>query len=179
MAAQQTKAPAGKAPFLQGSVIWQKKGPLPVWAWAIIGLALVFIIMWWRRNQQASTDPGFYRDELPGDQGAPPIFIVPQAPVSPVTILPAPPATVPTAPPGGGSAPPMALPTQLTAPANKNLYEWIDEVNRANPGLEFNFGKLDLYNPGWRNSGLVWSPTPGNPSAKTPTLTAPRSFRVR
>lgn len=180
--AQDTAAPA-KAPFLPGSILWQRKGPLPVWAWALVGLALVFVIMWWRRNRaEPQGGQGYYRDELPGDQGAPPIFVMPPSipPNVTVPITVQPPATVPPAPPGGGAGPPTVLPSTAVAPAGKNLYEWIDELNTANPGLAFNFGKLDLYNPNWRNtSGLYWESTPGNPNAKTPKLKSSRSFRIR
>lgn len=86
-------------PFLKGSIIWQKKGPLPVWAWAAIGLGVVLAVSMWRRNKAEATstevatgDPG----TLPGNQSAGPIFVVPGAATPAVNV------TVPTAPPGAG-----------------------------------------------------------------------------
>lgn len=110
-----TSAPATTAqgPFLKGSILWQKKGPLPVWAWALIGLGVVLAISMWRRNSAASTatEAATGSDELPGDQTAPPVFVVPQAATPAVNVtVETPPATVPTAPPGGGRDAPPGVP---------------------------------------------------------------------
>lgn len=111
MATATSSAPAQRAPFAQGSIIWRKVGPLPAWAWALIVVGLIIAWQAWRaRNaatEQASggaVDP----EQLPGDQTAPPVFIVPQAPTPPVIVNPV--ITVPTAPPGGGANPPTQPP---------------------------------------------------------------------
>lgn len=115
-----TQAPAatGKQPFMKGSIIWEKKGPLPVWAWALIFLAGLLLFVLWRRNLAATAAATTTGDEtiLPGNQSPPPVFIVPQAATPavqvPINVLPAPvtPATVPAAPPGGGAPPPAQAP---------------------------------------------------------------------
>jgi hypothetical protein len=137
--------PAAKtadAPFLKQSIIWQRKGPLPVWAWLIVGLAVVFVVVWWRRNRaQATADETAtgYVDELPGDQSAPTIFVVPSAATpavnvtNPITVVPHP-ATVPTAPPGGGSPPPTAPPvTPKPTPKPPGTYKTVVTYTSKNP----------------------------------------------
>ncbi len=115
---QAQPANSSKAPFMKGSIIWEKRGPLPVWAWLLIGLALLLLVVMWRRNLNGDANAIATGDEtaLPGNQAAPPIFIVPQAPTPavqvPINVLPSPaaPATVPTAPPGAGAPPPTQAP---------------------------------------------------------------------
>lgn len=101
-----------RAPFAQGSIIWRRFGPLPVWAWALIVVGAIIAFQAWRARGTATeqatggaTDP----DALPGDQTAPPIFIVPQA-ATPAVNVTVPITTVPGAPPGGGSNPPTTPP---------------------------------------------------------------------
>lgn len=110
-AAEPGKTTTVTPPFAKGSIIWEKKGPLPVWGWALIGLALVLLVVWWRRDKAEATANQVatnYTDELPGDQSAPAIFILPPeaARRSPTpNDMPRwrrPPATVPEAPPGSG-----------------------------------------------------------------------------
>jgi hypothetical protein len=177
------KAKQGKAPFMAGSMIWQKKGPLPVWAWIVIGLSLLFVVTWWRRNKAAATESneavtGIYRDELPGNQGVP-VFVVPQAPAAPVTILPpppppTPPVTVPEAPPGGGAPPPMQLPEFMQVPTEQNLYTWFS-------GQGTNFAAVDAWNPGWRDrdKSLWWKANPDGSNNKIPQLKTPLVLKVR
>jgi hypothetical protein len=176
-----TETPAAtKAPFLPKSMLWQKKGPLPVWAWILIGLTLLFVVTWWRRNQAASQEnteaaTGYYNHQLPGNQGAPPIFVVPQAPVSPVTILPPPPpATVPAAPPAGGSNPPLQLPEFMQVPTEQNLYTWFS-------GQGTKFEQIDMWNPGWRDrdKSLYWVKNPDGSNNKIPMLKTPLVLKVR
>lgn len=131
---RRARSGAKTPPFAKGSVIWQQKGPLPVWAWALVVLLAVLVFTWWRRNRATATATEAttgYTSQLPGDQSAPPVFIVPVSPPPPVNVAPAdvtvnptinvpppivtpsvvpPPATVPTAPPAGGSPPPVAPP---------------------------------------------------------------------
>jgi len=166
-----TTAPPARtsAPFAKGSIIWEKKGPLPVWAWAGLLLGLVLIVVMWRRNKtqaEANTAATGGADYgiLPGTQGAPAIFVVPQ--VGGTTIPsdhqprtpsprdmprrrrhpgPVPPdTTTPPAPPGGGrqdppgTPPPPSLPqipASLTAPANTNLYNWSQQVESQYTGF--------------------------------------------
>jgi len=149
-------AKTSTAPFMKQSVIWQRKGPLPVWAWLIVGLAVVFVVVWWRRNRAAaeSTEAATgYEDELPGDQSAPPIFIVPSAATpavnvnNPITVVPGPVVTVPTAPPAGGSPPPVTPPKPAPTP-----------VPKPPPGKKVSVVKFTTRNPPW-NSTLwgIWN----------------------
>lgn len=140
--ATETRQDAG--PFLKNSVIWQKKGPLPVWGWMIVGLALIFIVVWWRRNRSASVATEAATGEPGGDQSAPPIFIIPPGPpgMPGPPGPPGPPGTVPPAPPAGGSPPPLQIPTTVSVPLNKNLYEWVNELNAGYPGLDTSFVKM-------------------------------------
>lgn len=182
--ATETAPAQGKAPFLPKSIIWQKKGPLPIWAWILIGLLVLFVVTWWRRNQQSAAQnkeaSTGYVDELPGDQSANPIFIVPQAPVSPVTILPTPPPvtgppnTVPPAPPGGGTNPPLQLPAFVEVPVNTNLYEWFTSQGTS-------FAAVDSWNPGWRtkDKSLQWYENPVKGGDKIPKLKTPLVLKVR
>ena len=90
MAVDQTPTQTSE-PFLKGSLIWRKMGPLPVWAWALIVLGVALAWVSWRRNRAAGNEAATgYTDELPGNQSAPAIFVVPQV-------------TVPSAPPAGAS----------------------------------------------------------------------------
>jgi len=118
------------APFLQGSIIWQKKGPLPVWGWMALVLGVALIWAWLRRRNAPTDTTGGMVDELPGDQTAGPIFIVPSAaapavnvvlptPVTPPTTPPVtPPTTPPPVPPGGGRDTPPGNPVP-TSPGTK------------------------------------------------------------
>lgn len=110
MPTDNTAAAGGQPPFARGSMIWRKAGPLPMWAWGLILLGVALAWSLWRRNRAAGeASTAAAGEELPGDQTAPPVFVVPQAPVSPVVVTP-PPATVPPAPPGGGRELPPAPP---------------------------------------------------------------------
>lgn len=102
--------------FLRGSIIWQRKAGLPVWAWGGIALVLVLVIVWWRGRGQADANSTTTGDEdVPGNQTPPPVFIVPQAPnpiiTTPITV------TVPEAPPGGGRPGPPPVPPGMPPPA--------------------------------------------------------------
>lgn len=183
MAAPAPAKPGGKFAFNK-AMLTERKGPLPVWAWLAIGVAVLLVVAWWRRNQRAAADEaavGYPRDELPGDQGAPPIFVVPPAATPPVNVNV--PVTVPTAPPGAGAPPPGGTPAQLPttaeAAADEDLYAWVVRLNEKHPGLNLDFGKLDLFNPGWRDKfGLYWVPVPGA-NYKIPKLRSAKTFRIR
>lgn len=122
-------------PFMKGSIIWQKKGPLPVWAWALILLGVVLAVSLWRSNRaggEANEAATGYTDELPGDQTAPPVFIVPQA-ATPQVIVNNVPATVPTAPPGGGREAPPGTPKPAPPPAVKKEKVTVTKYTSKNP----------------------------------------------
>lgn len=149
-------------PFAKGSIIWEKKGPLPVWAWAGLVLGLVLIVVMWRRNKTQgeanyAATGGMDYGPLAGTQGAPAIFVVPQVGG---TVIPngdkkkpsprdmprrrTPDQTTPPAPPGGGRqdppgtpAPPglPQIPASLTVPANENLYAWSQNVEGQYTGF--------------------------------------------
>jgi nucleoid-associated protein YgaU len=114
---QAVKTPSDP-PFAKGSIIWRKQGPLPVWAWTLIALLVLFAVVWWRRNKAAAVDAeaSTSYEQLPGDQTAPPVFIVPAGQPGPAGPAgPAgPPGTVPPAPPGGGRPTPPAPPKPPT-----------------------------------------------------------------
>lgn len=121
-----TQTPPSSPPFAKGSIIWEKKGPLPVWAWALIVLGLLLLWSWWRRNKATGDATAVATGDettLPGDQTPPPVFILPQAtpPAVNVTV----PVTVPTAPPAGGSPPPVAPPPTATTPKPKPVGEYV------------------------------------------------------
>jgi hypothetical protein len=125
-------------PFLKDSIIWERKGPLPVWAWALMLLLVVLVYSWWRRNRAAATateQTTGYVDELPGGQTAPPIFIVPPANPPPVNVTTPVTVTVPPAPPGGGAPPPpMPPPTPNNPkPAAPGLFVTVAKWTRTNP----------------------------------------------
>lgn len=106
------------------SLLMQKRGPLPVWAWIALVLVLALTFAWWRaRGTNAAANAVATGDDtaLPGDQSAPSVFIVPAGPTGPAgspgpagSAGPAgpvgPPATVPPAPPGGGRTDPPGVP---------------------------------------------------------------------
>lgn len=101
------------SPASGGSLLTRKYGPLPVWAWASIGLGLLVIVLYMRGSTApgdapSSDAPG---DEVGGDGRTGPIFILP--PVNTPTVVVTPPATPVTAPPGGGRPG-----SPSTAPAN-------------------------------------------------------------
>ena len=109
MAAPTQAAPPAKGPFLKNSIIWEKKGPLPVWAWALIVLGLVLAVTMWRKNKAASDTTTTDVGNVPANQAAPPIFIMPQGPAPNVTV------TVPAAPPGAGRPGPPRNPKPPTS----------------------------------------------------------------
>lgn len=147
VAAQQSQ------PFAKGSIIWEKKGPLPVWAWALLGLLAVLVFTVWRRNrsgaQATEAATGYSADTgLPAGTNMTPIFIVPQAPTPAVTFTPnnmprrgrpsgaggggggtGGGGTVPTAPPAAGRDMwPEQGPDLYDLPAGANMYEFVDKI---------------------------------------------------
>jgi hypothetical protein len=106
--ATQTPPAQTTAPFAPGSIIWQRKGPLPVWAWALLLLGAVLAWSMWRKNRSAADATAIATGDgtpLPGDQTPPPVFVVPQA-ATPAVNVTVPITTVPTAPPAAGAPPP-------------------------------------------------------------------------
>lgn len=110
---QQQPPRASKPPFAAGSIIWRRVGPLPVWAWSLIGIGLAVIALQWRRNRaEAEVQPS---DQHPYVWAIPPAMpprvtlpievVVPQPPQLPTT----PPAT----PPAGGTTPPYNPPVYV------------------------------------------------------------------
>ena len=161
-------APVARRPFMQDSIIWERKGPLPVWGWAAAVLLLALGYAWFRRGKAdkaaASSATGGLKDELPGDQTAPTIFLLPvNSPgqvgspnsmpkhrprhVPPGTTPP--PATVPEAPPAAGSPPPVAtpaaqkpwIPDTVDVPANTNLYNFSQELENTYQGWQAEWTK--------------------------------------
>lgn len=130
------------------ALLKEKRGPLPVWAWVLIGLGVLLAVEWWRRNRAAAAaaattgdTPTGYRDELPGQQHYPsPIFIVPGATTPPVNVgpivlpppteqpppppSPPPPTTPPTTPPAGGSPTPTPPGIYVTVAPWGNPAPW-------------------------------------------------------
>ncbi len=101
-----------------GSLLTRKDfAGMPNWVWmgGLLLLAIVYAL--WQRNKEeavaAATDD--QEDELPGDQTAPPIFILPQNPQPTVPIN----ITIPPAPPGGGRPLPPVTPPVTPAPVPK------------------------------------------------------------
>lgn len=122
-------------PFARGSLIWQKRGPLPVWAWMLIGLLGLLVFTWWRRNRTAAASGKGEIPVVPGSQQQTPVFIVQPTP-----------ATPPHCPPGGGRpAPPAANPGSPFPPPPETVSTvggqtsdpWINDMT-ARYGLYWN-----------------------------------------
>ncbi len=175
-----TKSP----PFAKGSIIWEKKGPLPVWAWALILLGLVLAVVMWRKNKNAADatevatgDPS----ALPGNQSAGPIFIVPQAATPAVNV------TVPTAPPGAGRPwPPRATPPIPSAPAQLPAFtnvkagmvvdDWINGLQAA--GYNVYWNQLVEWNKNQGPGGIMGNVTASNDPRKR-VFKYDTAYRVR
>lgn len=114
-------APAQTAPAKSGprALLTEKRGPLPVWAWLALGLALLLGVVLWRRNRASAGNAVATGDddEVGGDQTAPAVFIIPPGPAPVVNINGV--ETAPAAPPGAGSPPPGVPSTPGPVP-NKN-----------------------------------------------------------
>lgn len=128
--------PAAKPAGGKRSILFEKKGPLPVWAWALILLGVLLAWSVWRRNKTDKAATATTTGDgtpLPGDQTAPPVFIVPPATPPPVNVT-VPITTVPTAPPGAGSPPPVTPPsTPGPKPAPPGLYVTVAKYTSKNP----------------------------------------------
>jgi hypothetical protein len=140
------------------SMLSRRYGGVPVWAYVAGVLALLLVVAWWRAKRNAAANATATGDEepLPGDQAAPPVFIVPQppGPTIPVTVnLPPLPATVPPAPPGGGRPGPPGVPPKPIPSA---------------PGILVPVAKFTTKNPPW-NSTLsgIFAHFKGKTSAKS------------
>lgn len=105
----------GNEPFLKGSVIWRKVGPLPAWAWMGLALGALLAFSVWRKNR-AQSEAGSPADSISaplGNQTAPYVFVselhqtIPQTPIN---------ITVPGAPPGGGRPDPPTTPPTTNPP---------------------------------------------------------------
>lgn len=95
-------------------MLTRKVGPLPVWVWAVIGLALAIIYKTIMANRAASaaaaaqTDPGTGVQLIGGDQTPPVVFQNFTNVTTPITV-----------PPGGGRMfPPVMPPVGTTPPVN-------------------------------------------------------------
>lgn len=137
MAAPATTS-TSSAPFLKGSIIWEKRGPLPVWAWALIVLGLVLAITMWRRNRAAADPtPQEVGTDYPDNLDNRPIFVVPQG-ANPIVNVDVPitnelPATVPNAPPGGGRPNPPAKAPKQPAPKSPGKFIPVAKWTAKNP----------------------------------------------
>lgn len=132
--AQRNAAPAGGG---VRATLMRRYGGVPVWAYVAVILALLLIVAYWRARRTDATATAVATGdgtELPGDQAAPPVFIVPAGPAGPPGAPGAPgapgipgpagpPATVPPAPPGGGrTTPPATVPApKPTAPVGVTI----------------------------------------------------------
>lgn len=111
----------------QTSLLTSKWGPLPVWGWSLIGLAVAWIYAKWRASQQdkanqdtaTPADTGMGTDQT---QAVAPQFVIENnlpSESSPVTAPATPP--VQSTPPGTSSHPPVVVPpgrgTPIPAPA--------------------------------------------------------------
>jgi hypothetical protein len=97
----------------EGSVWTEKKGPLPVWAWAGLGLGGAVLYASWKRNKAASDssssdDSGdVTAHDVNGNSALQPTYAFVDADTTNVTVQ--------AAPPGGGRPPtPMPLPAPVT-----------------------------------------------------------------
>jgi hypothetical protein len=103
------------------SIFKRKTGPLANWMWMALLLLAALLYALWKRNR-ASADVNAVEEgpseELPGDQTAPPVFILPQnpQPTVPVNVTVNNPATPPSAPPVG-SKPVTPLPSVQPKPS--------------------------------------------------------------
>jgi cytoskeletal protein RodZ len=97
-------------PGAQHTLLTSKWGPLPVWAWALAGLAAAWLYAKWRSNQAATADTT--TADTSGDaqsQDVAPQFIIENnlpptsTPSAPVSTTPAPPVVTP---PGTTPSPP-------------------------------------------------------------------------
>lgn len=160
----------GSRPFAQNSIIWERKGPLPVWAWALLVLAGALVIAWWRRNRSAGKAAQVatgYTDELPGDQSAPIILIAPQpSSPSPLMMPRRRRGTAEGTPPGAGRdrSPGARALEEITAKEGWNLDGLIADVQSYDPG--FTEQKFMQLNPGVKlgqsnAGGWVSSSNPG------------------
>lgn len=126
-----TSAPAGASRYK--AMLLEKKGPLPVWAWAAIVLAVLLLVVMWRRNRQSAADEASAGTgtESMRNAGAPFVFNVPLGPTPAVNVTVDPNSTVPSSPPGGGGGPsPSQAPTTVSAPGPEtNLYDWVADLN--------------------------------------------------
>jgi hypothetical protein len=164
-------------PFAKGSIIWERKGPLPVWAWALIGLLVVLVFTWWRRNRASANEAatgGAVDQALPGDQGAPPVFIMPPS-VSPIVnvspvvkVKTPPPTTVPPAPPAAGREDPPGVPamnpdkakTHTQGHAGENVYDWAHYYFGPFVPLNKAFAEWERINAQFNpRSNVKWLPT--------------------
>lgn len=113
-----------------------KKGPFPIWVWALFLVGGLVVVLYVRSRMSSSTaasdtSTGSSTDPTAPNLNQSPIFIVPQAPVPSITVTPAPSGgdvhkTHPQAPAGGGRpsppattpppAPPSAPPAAATPP---------------------------------------------------------------
>lgn len=116
------------------SIFKRKTGPLANWVWMGILLLAALVYALWKRNRSGANnvEEGPAEEEVPGDQSAPPVFILPQnpQPTVPVNVTVNNPATPPSAPPVG-SKPVTPLPSvqpKPSAPAKPSAVAY-DTVN--------------------------------------------------
>lgn len=97
-----------------GSLLARKWGPMPVWAWALIGLAVAWGIAKYRSTKAAAAAAADATNLTTADgQAVAPQFVIennmPFSPSAPVTVPAGPPAPVVT-PPGTAPGPPVVKP---------------------------------------------------------------------
>lgn len=115
-----TTTPTGRQPFLQGSIIWRKVYGVPVWAAALVLVAVLVLVVSWRRAR-ATTAVGLQSVGAPPIEGYPaPIVNVPPPVVQVI------PTTPPNVPPAGGA-------TQPTVPTPLGKYVDVATYTSSNP----------------------------------------------
>lgn len=92
-------------PFARGSLIWERKGPLPVWGWAALVLVLLLGVTYWRRRSSATSSASSSTASSSAGTGDGHGHYYGGSPWSPTGG--GAPATVPSSPAAGGATPPM------------------------------------------------------------------------
>lgn len=101
----------------EGSLLQRKVGPMPVWVWALVGLAAAWLYAKWRGGKQAAATDTTGAGSSESAASAPEFIIEENLPTVPVTVspgggTPSGPITTPTpvpvtSPPGKGPKPPI------------------------------------------------------------------------
>lgn len=143
-------------PFAKGSIIWERRAGLPVWAWAAL-VIVGFLIFWtWRRNRQPATAPraDTVASSATTDLASKNIFILPGPGVY----------TGPGCPPGGGRDEPAGSYDTYEVNEGNHLVWLVEHVKQYMPN--YDESRLVADNPSAsiafaNSSGYVKEGTPG------------------